>query len=136
MSRLSLVLPLLGLLAASADLAPAEEGLAGCRGRGGETPVVLTHLGGCATAPDLRTLHAIGNGGGGWSIALVSRVNLSRLRESGCPSAVLCPDGNSYVALTRRLPAARLRRRIDGMKASARPPLRPGVDGGPVLHPD
>jgi hypothetical protein len=122
------------LVAAGGRHRPAREGLPECRGAKGPRPVVLTHLGGCADRPaDLLRLDGLGDAGDGWSIAQVARRQLDRLRAHGCPTVVLCADGNSYAALLGKLPLPELRKKIDGVKSQARPPLREGIDGGPLL---
>ena len=113
---------------------PAREGLPECRGVKGPRPVVLTHLGGCADRPaDLLRLDGLGDAGEGWSIARVTRRQLDRLRAHGCPAVVVCPDGNSYAAFLGKLPLPELMKKLDGLKSEARPPLREGTDGGPLL---
>jgi hypothetical protein len=122
------------LVAAGGRHRPAREGLPECRGAKGPRPVVLTHLGGCADRPaELLRLDGLGDAGGGWSIAQVARSELDRLRAHGCPTAVLCADGNSYAALLGKLSPAETARKLEIVKAQARPKLREGVDGGPLL---
>jgi hypothetical protein len=122
------------LLAAGARHRPALEGIPECRGPRGPRPVVLTHLGGCADLPaEFLHLDGLGDAGDGWSIARVARRQLGRLRAHGCPTAVLCADGNSYAAVVGSLPLSEWVKKLDEVKSQARPRLREGVDGGPLL---
>ena len=100
--------------------------------------VALVHLGGCRKP----TKHVKGITGGvttptgGWSVALVTDDGIRRLRRRGCPTAVICADSNDYSALVESVSQEELGRLIDAAKLRAKPKLRPGVDGGPVVWPD
>ena len=104
----------------------------------GDLRVALVHLGGCRK-PTKRVKGITGGvttPTGWWSVVQVTDDGIRRLRRRGCPTAVVCSSGNGYVLLVESVPPDELGRLIDAAKLRAKPKLRPGVDGGPVVWPD
>jgi len=96
---------------------------------------VLVHLGGCSR-PVGRLLHGLdglGDAAAGWSLVLATDEAVRALRKRGCPTAMVCTSGNELAALRQSLPAEELARKLEEVKARARPKLREGVDGGPLV---
>jgi len=96
---------------------------------------VVTHLGGCKR-PTLKVrgvVGALGEAGPGWSLVLATDSGIDRLRSRGCPTAVVCTSGNELLALQESVGPDAMSRLLDDVKARARPPLRAGIDGGPIL---
>jgi len=115
---------------------PAPESIPQCsREMANVRRAVVLHLGGCARPPaNLRDLaDGLGEAGSGWSLALATDESIRELRRKGCPTAVVCTSGNELAALQQSLPVEQFVRLIEEVKARARPPLRDGVDGGPLV---
>jgi len=121
---------------AAARSKPAPESLPECSRETADVPrAVVIHLGGCSQ-PTRRVrglVGGLGEAGPGWSLVLATDHAVRELRRRGCPTAVVCTSGNEFAALQQFLPSDELARRLESVKARARPPLRAGVDGGPVV---